>query len=473
MSPMQIASSRQPTAISRREAVRKIYRVSEIIRDAKLLLQRTYQRIWVEGEISEFEVSQHGHGYLTLKDAEASLKGIIFRSRLAQLRFTVTTGLQVICRGSLDIYPPSGKFQLTVEDVEPKGWGALQLAFEQLKERLAKEGLFDPAHKRPLPLVPQRIGIVTSPTGAAIHDMLQILKRRFAGLHILINPVRVQGEGAALEIARAIHEFNLLHARLPLDVLIVGRGGGSPEDLWAFNEEVVARAIYASTIPVMSAVGHEVDYTIADFVADVRAKTPSEAAELVVATQQDLLDRVALARDQLQAAIHERLNELRQRLEFLQAHYVFRQPTQALEQFQQQVDEALRRVHQALGHQVTLRRQLITGLVGRLHALSPQQQMLRLSLRLQHVQQTMTTALQHHVQQWHALIGKLAGRLDALSPVAILARGYSLTFLETTQELLRSVRSARVGDRLRTRLAQGSLISRVEQIDHVGEGQHE
>lgn len=249
-----------------------IYTVSELTREARMLLESAFPAVWVEGEISNFSIHSSGHMYFSLKDENAVLNCAMFRSENQQLKFGPKDGMQVLCFGRISIYDKQGRYQLYVQTMEPKGLGALQLAFQQLKERLQKEGLFDAAHKKPIPFLPQRIGIVTSPTGAAIRDILNISTRRFQNIHIIINPVRVQGEGAAIEIANAIKEFN---EYAKLDVIIVARGGGSLEDLWSFNEEIVARAIYDSKIPVISAIGHEVDFTIADFVADFRAPTPS------------------------------------------------------------------------------------------------------------------------------------------------------------------------------------------------------
>ena len=254
-----------------------IYTVSEITRYMRAIIEDSFPAVWVEGEISNFVLHSSGHMYFSLRDSNAVLKSAMFSRANAKLKFRPKDGMKVICFGKMSLYEPRGDYQLIVEEIEPKGVGALQLQFQELKERLSKEGLFDESHKIPVPHLPTRIGIVTSPTGAAIHDILNVVRRRFANIEIIINPVRVQGEGAKDEIAEAIRDFNRFGA---IDVMIVARGGGSLEDLWAFNEEVVARAIYDSELPVISAVGHEVDYTISDFVADLRAPTPSAAAEL-------------------------------------------------------------------------------------------------------------------------------------------------------------------------------------------------
>ena len=266
---------------------RYIYKVSELTSSIKLILEDSFPNIWVEGEISNLKSPSSGHIYFTLKDDRSELKSVFFKSDNEKIKFDIKDGMHVICSGRISLYEKQGVYQLYVTGLEPKGVGALQLAFEQLKEKLFKEGLFDESRKKPLPMLPDRIGIVTSPTGAAIGDMLKVLKRRFSNVEILINPVKVQGEGAKEEIAGAIRDFNDMNN---VDVIIVGRGGGSLEDLWAFNEEVVARAICDSKIPIISAVGHEMDWTISDLAADLRAATPSVAAELVIAKKSELID---------------------------------------------------------------------------------------------------------------------------------------------------------------------------------------
>ena len=267
---------------------RYIYTVSQLTSSIKIVLEDSFQNIWVDGEISNFKAVA-GHFYFTLKDDKSELKCVFFKSSNEKIKFEIKDGMQVLCRGKISIYEQRGVYQLYVARIEPKGIGELQLAFEQLKEKLFKEGLFDEAHKKPIPLLPERIGIVTSITGAAIRDILHVLNKRFSNVEVIINPVKVQGDEAKEEISSAIEEFNRLGN---VDVMIVGRGGGSLEDLWAFNEEIVARAIYNSKIPVISAVGHEIDWTISDFVADLRAPTPSVAAEMVIAKKSELADRL-------------------------------------------------------------------------------------------------------------------------------------------------------------------------------------
>ena len=289
-----------------------VYKVSELTSHIKIILEGSFPRIWVEGEISNFKSPMSGHFYFTLKDKRSELRCVFFKGNNEKIRFDIKDGMQVISYGRISVYEKQGLYQLYVSRVEPKGIGALQLAFEQLKERLFKEGLFDESRKKPIPVVPDRIGIITSPTGAAIRDMLHVLKKRFTNVKILISPVKVQGDSAREEIASAISDFNKLDN---VDVIIVGRGGGSLEDLWPFNEEIVARAIYNSKIPIISAVGHEIDWTISDFVADLRAPTPSVAAECVIAKKGELTETLESLEKRLKAYPLEIMREYEQRLD--------------------------------------------------------------------------------------------------------------------------------------------------------------
>ncbi len=289
-----------------------IYKVGELTSQIKTILEDSFSKIWVEGEISNFSAPSSGHIYFTLKDDKSELKCAFFKGYNEKIKFKINDGMHAICFGKVSLFEKRGQYQLIVSRMEPKGIGALQLAFEQLKERLFKEGLFDESRKRVIPKLPDRIGIVTSPTGAAIRDMLHVIKKRFSNVEIIINPVKVQGEGAKEEIATAIEEFNKLNN---VDVIITGRGGGSLEDLWAFNEEVVARAIYNSRLPVISAVGHEIDWTISDFVADLRAPTPSVAAEVVIVKKSELADRLDEIEKKLKTFPLDLVKEYEQRLD--------------------------------------------------------------------------------------------------------------------------------------------------------------
>jgi len=402
---------------------RKIFSVSEINREIRGLLEKQFPVVWIEGEVSNFKYHTSGHMYLTLKDEKSQL-GAVFFSRYNQgLKFQLKDGLQVIALGRISLYEPRGQYQLYIERLEPKGVGALQLALRQLKEKLEKEGLFDPAHKKPVPKFPRVVGVVTSPTGAAIRDILNVVGRRFYGTEILLNPVRVQGEGAAEEIARAIGEMNRIGN---VDVLIVGRGGGSLEDLWAFNEEVVARAIFASKIPVISAVGHEIDWTICDWVADLRAPTPSAAAELVVQNREEIKIRLADLTARMRQGMFFLTEDRRHQLEGLESSYALKQPLNLVYQYSQRLDEWVRQ----------LQNYARAGLSNKEHGFR-----------------------------------RLAGRLEALSPLAVLERGYSLTY-SPKGTLIKESGKLRVGDTVITRVSKGEFEARVTDIRDTEETNH-
>ena len=314
---------------------KRIYTVSEVTKYVRVILEDSFSSVWIEGEISNFILHSSGHMYFSLKDAGASLKCAMFARSNAKLKFKPKDGMKVICFGKISVYEARGDYQLVAEEIEPKGIGALQLQFQQLKEKLQKEGLFDQEHKIEIPFLPTRIGIVTSPTGAAIRDILNIARRRFSNVEIIINPAKVQGENAKDEIAKAIRQFNKLKN---IDVMIVTRGGGSLEDLWPFNEEMVARAIYESEIPVISAVGHEIDFTISDFVADFRAPTPSAAAELVIPRKEELIGLISTATTRLNNALTSKVNRLTEHLKAVKDSYILRQPLNLIVQYEQTID---------------------------------------------------------------------------------------------------------------------------------------
>lgn len=404
-----------PAVAADRSASEQVLSVSQLTAQFKALVEEQFPSVWVAGEISNFSRPQSGHCYFTLKDDKAQLRGVIWRGTASRLKFDLHDGLEVVCRGRLDVYPPRGSYQLVVDQVQPQGVGALELALRKLRAKLAAEGLFDPARKRALPPFPRRIGIVTSPTGAAIHDFLQVLDRRWQGVEVLILPVRVQGTEAAGEIVAAIEQAGRIMP--PLDVLVVGRGGGSLEDLWAFNEEPVVRAIAASPLPVISAVGHEIDVTLADLAADVRALTPSEAAERVVPSAEDVTQLINNLQIRLQSCLTGRTATLRSRLDALASRPVLCRPLERVHLLGRQVDE----------------------LAGR-----------------------MNTAMRTRIGRSQAAIDTIAGKLEALSPLAVLQRGYSLTQDEASGTVIRTARQLQTGQRLRTRLAQGEVVSVVE-----------
>ncbi|MDA8233499.1 MAG: exodeoxyribonuclease VII large subunit [Clostridia bacterium] len=354
----------------------QILSVKQLTLHIKKLLESDWRlhNVWVKGEISNFKDHSSGHLYLTLKDEASAIKGVMFRSKASSLAFRPENGMRVLARGYVGLYERDGQYQLYIEEMQPDGIGALHIAFEQLKKGLEAEGLFEQQHKQPLPMLPRRIGIVTSPTGAAVRDILQIIRRRFPGLHLILAPVLVQGEKAPEEIARAIRELN---DRDLVDVIIVGRGGGSLEELWAFNTEVVARSIFTSRIPVVSAVGHETDYTIADFVADLRAPTPSAAAELVVPDRLELLRYLGSLEQRLELAVKGRLGRLEQRVAFYANHPLFNRPKDRIYQLQQQVDNLMRYLQYQVQQNTEKKGRGFSVLLSRLEALSPLQTLQR------------------------------------------------------------------------------------------------
>src|SRR5215470_17452357 len=429
------------------------YTVSEILAEVGSVLRSSWRDLSVAGEIGSWS-ERGGHGYFTLKDRIASLNGIIFASELQRVKFRPEAGLSVVVRGSLALYPPTGKFQIKAFAIEPVGVGALQLAFEQLKARLAAEGLFDGARKRPIPALARRIGIVTSPTGAAIRDILNVLRRRFDGLAITIYPVRVQGDVAAAEVAGAIRSLN---RRGGFDVLIVARGGGSPEDLAPFNDERVARALASSVIPTISAVGHETDVTIADLVADLRAPTPSAAAELVVQRKDDWTRRLSEIRSRSLLFIRSSLAQIRARLThlsradgLLQFRYQLRDRRERLVQSHAALLGALERrpardaARLARATQVLQDFSRVVELPRRTESLARSRELLK---------ERMGRSLARRGERLRADSQKL----DLLSPLAVLGRGYAVAYREGSQRALRSASSVRIGDRLRVRLHEGEI----------------
>lgn len=348
--------------------------VTDITRQIKQSLETSFQRVWIQGEISNFKQHTSGHLYFTLKDEGAQLSAVMWRSRVASLTILPEDGMKVIARGSITVYPPRGNYQIDCDQIQPVGVGELQLAFERLKKKLATEGLFDSEHKKPIPEYPERIGIVTSETGAALQDIRSVLRRRFPSVEVVLAPVRVQGVGAADEIAAAIKDLNRYG---DVDVMIVGRGGGSLEDLWAFNEEIVARAIYDSRIPVISAVGHEVDFSIADFVADLRAPTPSAAAEMVVKDRSELIEVLRNMWYTMHRSIEEKVSSLRDSVNGFVASYAFNRPKDLLRESSQRVDELERSLLLASSHGLKLAERSQRALSQRLEALSPKAVLLR------------------------------------------------------------------------------------------------
>lgn len=345
-----------------------IYTVSSLTREIKQLLESSFPRLWVEGEVSNLKRHSSGHLYFTLKDEGSQIRCAMWRFKAGELLFRLEDGMKVIVEADVQVYERSGNYQLIIQQLQPAGIGELQLAFEQLKKRLHAEGLFDESHKKPIPIYPAKVGVVTSPTGAAIRDIISVISRRFPSVQIIIYPVRVQGKGAASEIAQAIHDFNDYGK---VDVLIVGRGGGSLEDLWAFNEEIVARAIFDSKLAVVSAVGHEVDFSISDFVADRRAPTPSAAAEMVVRDRQELMGVMAYYEEKFASTLLQSINRHRDKIKSIVSSYAFRRPEDIIFQKIQRLDEISRNVQIAVHHQLEMKTQKIQNIFQQLRALGP------------------------------------------------------------------------------------------------------
>ena len=390
--------------------------ISELTRQVKDLVEGNFPAVAVVGEISNFTRASSGHLYFTLKDEHAQMRAVMWKGSASRLQFDPRDGLEVLATGRLEIYAARGSYQLVADRMIPQGMGGLELAFRQLQEKLSKEGLFDPERKRPLPRIPRRIALVTSPTGAAVRDMLQVMSRRWPALDVVLLPVAVQGEGAALQIAASIDYA----PRIPgVDLIITGRGGGSLEDLWAFNEEAVARSIFACPIPVISAVGHEIDVSISDLVADRRALTPSEAAELAVPSREDIEQLLRSTRAQLARSIQNRAAQARMRLEHWSSRPVFHRPMQRIDEFRQRLDDWSQDLESAVKRLIEKRRQ----------------------------------SLEHQ-----------AARLDALSPLNVMKRGYSITSLPSDNKTLTNTTQLELGDQLKTVLHHGTIVSEVTEI---------
>lgn len=421
----------------------KVFSVSELTRLIKIELENTFPSVWVEGEISNYHKHHSGHVYLTLKDEESQLRAVLWRSTAQKIPFEMVNGLKVVCQGSITLYEPRGEYQLIIEKIEPKGKGALQLAFEQLKERLNKEGLFDPGKKKKLPLLPKKIGVVTSPKGAAIIDIIRTLERRYARLHMLIYPARVQGKGAAEEIVEGIKALNSFP---DIDVILVGRGGGSMEDLWAFNEEIVARAIYESQIPVISAVGHEIDFTIADFAADIRASTPSAAAEMVVEKEEALKDRIENLLKRLEHRVRFVIQDYKQDVSELIHHHGFQNFKIRLMSLEQKIDDleirALNLIKQA---QQDLSRIKSDGIL---------------------YEERLMKFMMEKISKYQAKWEKLSSELNNLSPLNILKKGYTLCWKNGSGKLIRKINEISLDEKVTVTFYQGEFVCSVTGIDN-------
>jgi exodeoxyribonuclease VII large subunit len=437
---------------------RRALTVSELTARIRDLLAKNFTDLSVEGEISNCREAQSGHLYFTLKDEKAQIRCVWFKQDRRGLKFRVEDGLKVTLRGSISVYEQRGEYQIYVESMEPLGLGALQLAFEQLKKRLEAEGLFDPAGKKPLPLLPSRIGLITSPKGAAVRDVVRILRRRFHNVHLTVFPVRVQGEGSAQEIVRALRFFN---QRKLVDVLILARGGGSIEDLWSFNEEIVARAIFDSEIPIISGVGHETDFTIADFVADVRASTPSAAAELVVNTRREFDKHIADLRNALTEQIRYRILVLSRRVHELGARRGFRRPLDLLRQQRQRADELTSRLALGLRARLEQSRRRYTAAHLRIFRFDFRARISALRIRLERLSVELGKRMERLVRIKRERLEKLRVQLEERSPLKVLERGYSIV-TDSTGAVLRDADAVALGDSLSIQLHKGRLITEVK-----------
>jgi len=461
---------------------RKVYTVREVVSALRTQLERTFTDIYVEGEISNYRPADSGHLYFTLKDSAAQLRVVMWRNQARLLRFRPDNGLAVVVRGRVTVYDERGDLQLQVEMLEPKGPGALQLAFEQLKAKLAAEGLFDAARKKPIPALPRRIGIVTSARGAALQDILKVVRRRHGSVSILIYDARVQGDSAASEVREGVRQLNRI---LSVDVIVVARGGGSFEDLFAFNDESLARTIATSKIPVISAVGHETDFTICDFVADLRAPTPSAAAELVIQSKQELADKLTMLRGRLRQTIHYQLLRASDALSRLMHSAAFLRMPDALARRQQRVDDLIYRLQQAQSRRLANLRRRLEDLDSRLrhHDMRVRLGVIRRQLDqrssdLRAQGQRLLAAKRAPAEQLSAALSRatetvllrkrsrwerLQGSLTALSPKAILARGYALVF-DGKGELVKEAARLKAGDSVRTQLGSGEFTATVKAV---------
>ena len=436
---------------------RTIHSVSDLTSKIKVLLEETFPFVWIYGEISNFRRPASGHFYFTLKDDKAQIPAVMFRGQQSGLKFRPEDGLEITGLGRIAVYEPRGVYQIILEYMEPKGIGALQKAFEQLKARLAEEGLFEAARKKPIPSLPAKIALVTSPTGAVVRDMLHILRRRFDNIEILILPVKVQGEGAVEEIVEAIGDLSRCR---DVDVAILARGGGSLEDLWAFNSEKVARAVSASEIPIISAIGHETDYTIADFVADLRAPTPSAAAELAVPVKNELLFRRTELSDALFRAMLRVLSEKRNRLAQGAGRLVH--PRKRIQDSLLKLDDLELRLGRAAKGIVCRSRELLEWRLEKLRVASPRSKVENFNVKLEQIDYKLLSLLNIVIAKNKARFKEAVSELTALSPMAILTRGYGIARLLPERSILRDADAAPAGSRVELTLSRGALLCRVE-----------
>ena len=437
----------------------QIYKVSELTKLIKENLETNFKTIWIEGEVSNLKIPSSGHIYFTLKDEFAQIQAVIFKTQRKLIRFDVKDGLSVIANGRITVYEARGVYQIIIDYIEPKGIGALQLAFEQLKAKLAGDGLFEEKFKKKLPFFPKKIGIVTSPTGAAIRDIIHVINRRFANLHILVYPVKVQGDEAAKEIANGIEELNKFD---DIDVLIIGRGGGSIEDLWAFNEEIVARAIFASKIPVISAVGHEIDFTISDFVADVRAPTPSAAAELVISSKEEIQKDLHFLQSRLKETLLSKIKYLKKSVELIISMCKAYAPLKLIQKYYQKIDELTSRIDKKTHNLISGKKESFIIMYGKFlehkptHAISRYQEILGL------IKNRFQSGMKSLIANYKKEYLKRFEILNFLNPYSQLGRGYCICQKSNDGSLVKYISQVKTGEKLSLTLKDGKISCEVD-----------
>lgn len=435
--------------------------VTQLTSAIKQSLESGFPHIWLQGEISNFKAQSSGHYYFSLKDANAQIAAVMFRNESASLKLVPKDGAQVVIRGELNVYPQSGRYQIVVRELRYLGLGELLVRLEELKAKLHAKGWFREELKKPLPKFPRTIGVVTSPTGAVIQDILKVLDRRYPGFHLILNPVRVQGEGAALEIAKAIDQFNLYDLA---DVLIVGRGGGSIEDLWAFNEEIVAEAIFRSKIPVISAVGHETDVCLSDFVADVRAPTPSAAAAMAIADKAQVLHYLEQARNRLSQNLYQHIRFDKQQLLGIQKHHLLASPYGILGPWMQHLDDLKESVSAAMELKLKTHRLRLESLNKQLHALRPTARIMQFREHLASLQKRLDRQWLHIFTLLRERLFNVVANLRSIDPKNLLDRGYAILFNEKSHSVIVSTKSVEAEQEVRILLSDGHLISTVKEI---------
>lgn len=439
----------------------EILSVSELTRAIKFNLESKFPWIQVQGEISNFKAQSSGHFYFSLKDQEAQIAAVLFKGEQNNLKRQPKDGDHVILRGALNVYPPSGRYQITVREIEWAGIGLLLMKLEELKIKLNKMGYFKHERRKPLPKFPKTIGIVTSPTGAVIQDILNVLSRRCKGFHVIINPVKVQGEGAAAEIAQAIRQFNEMKL---VDVMIVGRGGGSIEDLWAFNEEIVAQAIFESQIPIISAVGHETDHTIADYVADLRAPTPSAAAEIVSQESKNVTERLQMYEQRIKQGLLHLLKHEKQRLFYFMKQPWMASPYGLIGPWLQRCDDLREEVDRRMQESIQRKKDQLEGFHKRLEALKPKTQIGHLQVRLRELAKSLDRTLQNRLLHEKVKVAKIQHIMHAIDPKNLLSKGYSIVFSEKERSVIKNVRSVKINESIRILLSDGEILSTVNEI---------